>query len=262
MPTDAVSRLLRALISRGVFRQWRDGRYDLTRLARTLMWGTPNSMAAVARFIGSPQDREHWSHCVDAVRTGMAVVPKLRGKQGFDYVASEPEMSEIFNQAMTNFSELAVTTVTAAYDFTGYRTIVDVAGGHGRLWRAFLLLHQPQRVLKNIVHDWPDDKALKILHTVRTAAREGATVLLIESVLPPHNRDCPTKWLDLAMLVDNAGRERTVAENTKPAAAEFISYDARSADGVTIQHRRGQSGLVKWHADRIPADRIRNPLAR
>ena len=138
MPTDAVSRLLRALISRGVFRQWRDGRYDLTRLARTLMWGTPNSMAAVARFIGSPQDREHWSHCVDAVRTGMAVVPKLRGKEGFDYVGSEPEMSEIFNQAMTNFSELAVTTVTAAYDFTGYRTIVDVAGGHGRLLAGIL----------------------------------------------------------------------------------------------------------------------------
>jgi hypothetical protein len=45
----------------------------------------------------------------------------------------EPELSEIFNQAMTNFSELAVAAVTAAYNFTGYRTIVDVAGGHGWL---------------------------------------------------------------------------------------------------------------------------------
>src|ERR1700753_3553284 len=33
---DALGRLLRALITRGVFRRRRDGRYDLTRLAETL----------------------------------------------------------------------------------------------------------------------------------------------------------------------------------------------------------------------------------
>jgi hypothetical protein len=35
---DALGRLLRALISRGVFRQRRDGRYELTPLASTLRW--------------------------------------------------------------------------------------------------------------------------------------------------------------------------------------------------------------------------------
>jgi len=60
-------------------------------------------MAAFARFVGSPQDREHWSHFIEAVRTGESVVPKLRGKEGFDYVSSEPELNEIFNHAMTNF---------------------------------------------------------------------------------------------------------------------------------------------------------------
>ncbi|MDT5107086.1 MAG: hypothetical protein QOI25_4599 [Mycobacterium sp.] len=39
---------------------------------------------------------------------------------------------------MTSFSELAVAVVTAAYDFTDYRTIVDVAGGHGRLLAGIL----------------------------------------------------------------------------------------------------------------------------
>jgi C-methyltransferase len=46
----------------------------------------------------------------------------------------------------------------------------------------------------------------------RAATREGATVLLVESVIPLHDREFPTKWLDLEMLVDNAGRERTAAE--------------------------------------------------
>lgn len=253
---DALSRLLRALIGRGIFRQRRDGRYDLTPLAQTLRSDTPDSMAAFARFVGSPQSREHWSHCIEAVRTGEAVVPKLRGKEGFDYVASEPELSDIFNQAMTNFSELAVAAVTTAYDFTGYHTIVDVAGGQGRLLAGILAAtpsskgvlfdlphvvadaepllrkhHIADRVaiaegsffdavpdggdlyvLKNIIHDWPDDKALEILKTVRTATHEGARMMLVESVIPPHHREFSTKWLDLEMLVDNTGRERTAAE--------------------------------------------------
>jgi hypothetical protein len=79
---DALGRLLRALIGRGIFRQRRDGRYDLTPLAQA-----PHRTG------------EHWSHCIEAVRTGEAVVPKLRGQEAFDYVASEPELSEVFNQA-------------------------------------------------------------------------------------------------------------------------------------------------------------------
>src|SRR6478735_7440429 len=50
-------------------------------------------------------------------------------------------------------------------------------------------------VLKNIIHDWPDDKALQILRNVRAATQEGATVLLVESVIPPHDREFSTKWL-------------------------------------------------------------------
>ncbi|MDT5195294.1 MAG: hypothetical protein QOH20_2048, partial [Mycobacterium sp.] len=30
--------------------------------------------------------------------------------------------------------------------------------------------------------------------------------------IPPHQREFPTKWLDLEMLVVNAGRERTADE--------------------------------------------------
>jgi len=253
---DALSRLLRALIGRGIFRQRRGGRYGLTPLAKTLRWDTPDSMAALARFIGSAQEREHWSHLIDAVRTGESVVPKLRGMEAFDYVSTQPELNEVFNQAMTNFSEMAVTVVTSAYDFTGYRTIVDIAGGHGRLLAGILATtpsakgvlfdlphvvsdaepllrkhHVADRVvvaegsffgpvpdggdlylLKNIIHDWPDDKALEILKNVRAATRDGARLILVESVIPPHQREFSTKWLDLEMLVGNAGRERTAAE--------------------------------------------------
>jgi C-methyltransferase len=54
----ALSRLMRALISRGIFRQHRDGRYDLTPLADTLRVDAPVSTAGQALLIGSPQHRE------------------------------------------------------------------------------------------------------------------------------------------------------------------------------------------------------------
>ena len=87
---DALKRLMRALISRGVFRQHRDGRYGLTPLADTLRSDAPVSMSGWARFIGSPQHREHWSLLVESVRTGKTIIPALRGKEWFDYLADDP----------------------------------------------------------------------------------------------------------------------------------------------------------------------------
>ena len=71
---DALRRLLRALISRGIFRQRRDGRYELNSLADTLRSDAPVSMTSAARFYGSQEQRERWTLLVDSVRTGNAVV--------------------------------------------------------------------------------------------------------------------------------------------------------------------------------------------
>lgn len=253
---DTLSRLLRALISRGIFRQRRDGRYDLTPLADALRSDAEVSVGAFGRFVGSPQHREHWSHLTNAVRTGRAVIPELRGKPMFEYLADEPEFGEIFNDAMTSVSELAIAAVTAGYDFSRYATIVDVGGGHGRLLAAVLeatptargvLFDLPQVVarapavlsehrvqdrvhvvpgsffdaipdggdaylLKNVIHDWPDDEAAHILGNVRNAAAAGKNVLLVEFVIPPHSREFIGKWADLEMLVIADARERSAAE--------------------------------------------------
>ena len=253
---DTLSRLLRALISRDIFRQRRDGRYDLTPLAATLRSDAQVSVAGLARFVGLPEHREHWSHLTDAIRTGEAVGPKLRGKSAFEYLADQPELGEIFNRAMTSMSEVAAASVTAAYDFSRYSTIVDVGGGHGRLLAAILDVtprargilydlpevvagapavlaenHVAERVrvaegsffdsvpdggdayvLKNVIHDWPDDDAVKILGKVRAAAGAGKHVLLVEFVIPPHDREFVGKWADLEMLIGAAARERSADE--------------------------------------------------
>ena len=67
-------------------------------------------------------------------------------------------------------------------------------------------------VLKNVIHDWPDQQAVAILRNVRAAAGADATLLLVEAVLPEHDRDFAGKWVDLEMLVEANGRERDAAE--------------------------------------------------
>ena len=253
---DALRRLLRALISRGIFRHRRDGRYELNSLADTLRSDAPVSMKSAARFYGSQEQRERWTLLVDSVRTGNAVVETLRGKESFDYFAEKPELAELFNQTMTSVSEMTTATVVAGYDFGAYPTIVDVGGGHGPLLAAILAAAPASRgvlfdlgpvvadapnllrehhvadrvliaegsffdsvpadgdayILKNIIHDWPDEKALQILRNVRAAAGPRATVLLVEFVIPKHNRDFPGKWVDLEMMLNLGARERTTAE--------------------------------------------------
>jgi hypothetical protein len=253
---DALGRLLRALISKGIFRHRRDGRYELNSLAATLRSDAPISMSWAAQFYGSGEQRERWTLLVDSIRTGNTVVPALRGMGSFDYFAGQPELAELFNQTMTSVSELTDGPVVAGYDFSAYPTIVDVGGGHGPLLATILagapasrgVLYDLARVvesapsllrehkvadrvriaegsffdsvpsggdayiLKNIIHDWPDDKAVQILRNVRAAAGSQAAVLLVELVIPQHDRDFPGKWVDLEMLLNLGARERTADE--------------------------------------------------
>lgn len=68
-------------------------------------------------------------------------------------------------------------------------------------------------IMKHIIHDWDDDRALTILRHIRVAmgAKRGR-VLLVESVIPPGNTPDLGKLMDLEMLMMVGGRERTAAE--------------------------------------------------
>lgn len=67
-------------------------------------------------------------------------------------------------------------------------------------------------ILKKIVHDWDDEHALAILKTCRRAVPERGRLLILDSVIEPGNAPDPAKILDLQMLLEFAGRERTEAQ--------------------------------------------------
>lgn len=67
-------------------------------------------------------------------------------------------------------------------------------------------------ILSSIIHDWDDEKSLAILKTCRRAMGGAAKLLLVEMVIPPGDTSFFGKLLDLNMLVNFSGKERTELE--------------------------------------------------
>lgn len=65
-------------------------------------------------------------------------------------------------------------------------------------------------VLRQVVHNWDDERAIAILKCCHQAMKEQARLLVIDSVIPPGNEFVGAKFMDVNMLIMcSGGRERT-----------------------------------------------------
>ena len=68
-------------------------------------------------------------------------------------------------------------------------------------------------LLKHILHDWDDERAIAILRNCHQAMVDNGKILIVEQIIPPGNGPFLGKLYDLHMLVlCPGGRERTAAE--------------------------------------------------
>jgi SAM-dependent methyltransferase len=67
-------------------------------------------------------------------------------------------------------------------------------------------------MMKHIIHDWEDDKSLKILRNCHRVMNPGGRLLVVEMVVPEGNAPSPGKFLDLEMLLFLRSCERTEKE--------------------------------------------------
>ncbi|MGK5094320.1 methyltransferase [Deltaproteobacteria bacterium TL4] len=91
-------------------------------------------------------------------------------------------------------------------------------------------------LLKNVVHNWDDEKALKILQNCHQAMTEGKRLLLIEKILDPLNSSWRELVGDMKMLATNGGRTRTEDEFRKlfEAASFKLTQIVPTASGLTV----------------------------
>lgn len=247
---DGLGRLLRVLEERSVFRRDDQGRWMHTDASLLLRTDHPSSLRDFARMTGTPFSWGSFTHLAYSAHTGEPGIVQLDPGGPFAYLEAHPDEARVFQDAMTAKAHRDVASAIAVHDFSRYRRVCDVGGGHGHLLRALLTAHPDLTginfelpavarhlssddrievvsgdffvdplpaadlyVLMNIIHAWDDKGAIAILEAVAAAGRAArATVLLLEALLPEGAEPHWSKTLDVVMLALTRGRERTLAE--------------------------------------------------
>lgn len=254
----SLHRVLRLLASHGVLVEREDGTFALTTIGECLRGDVPSSAAAMVRLFAGPRIQDNWKELEHCVRTGE---PAFRKRGLADPFSSlDPAEAADFDTAMANLTRMIAVAVAAAYDFTRFRTVVDVGGGNGTLLIELLNANPDLRgmvfdlpgaaeratrniaasglggrgeavggdffdavpdggdvyVLKHVIHDWNDERAITILRNCRRAMSPTGALLIVEGVYPPRidasleSRGAAAN--DVNMLVNTGGRQRSAAE--------------------------------------------------
>jgi hypothetical protein len=136
---DRVYRLLRALSTCGIVTEAAGGRFALTPLGRLLTSSAPNSMRTSAELL-TEYNGEIWSRLDGALSGGIAF-EALKGRQLFDWLHANPKEGARFQRMMVEVHSPETPAIVAAYDFSQFKHIVDVGGGHGMLLSAIIAAH-------------------------------------------------------------------------------------------------------------------------
>jgi hypothetical protein len=245
---DALQRMLRLIATAGVF-EAKGALWAHTPLSRTLRSDHPQSLRAFVRMIGDPLNWSAVGELAYAARSGRPAIEKAAPGGIWAYYDKHPEAARLFDQAMTAKSFAMIPALVAAYDFSRFSVIADIAGGRGHVLSGVLEAHKntkgilfdlPQVVadvkpsdrlsvqpgsffddplpaadayiLSNILHDWADADAIRILKSIRRAAPAHAELLVLEFVLTDAPEPHPAKVLDIVMLTMTTGRERSESE--------------------------------------------------
>jgi O-methyltransferase domain len=247
---DALFRVLRLACAHGVFEQAGD-RFRHSPASRMLRSDHPQSMRAFVRMFGLAINWDAYRELEHSVRSGQRAMERTLPEGLWNYLGQHEEANSIFNATMLAKAQGQIPAIIACYNFSRFQLIGDIAGGRGHLLSAILdaapntkgivfdLPHVVKQasglaslrltlqsgdffrdvlprcdayLLMEIIHDWPDKEALAILKAVRQAAPAGATLLLIETIVPAGPEPDWSKMLDVHMLTLLGGKQRTLRE--------------------------------------------------
>lgn len=132
--TDALYRLLRLLASNGIFHEDETGMFSLTTLAQPLLSNHPQSLKSWLMYHDGDESRwRSYGHMYYSVQTGKPAFNKIYGQGYFDTIAQDQQKAAQFDEGMRNISQEENRQIVESYDFSPYKTIMDIGGGKGGL---------------------------------------------------------------------------------------------------------------------------------
>ena len=254
---DALARLLRYLVARGVFAE-EGGGYANTDLSRLLVdeagwrsWLDLDDAPGVWA--------ESWTRLLQGVRTGSPG----RDERWYYQELARTGRAASFDALMAAQVRGNARQVADEYDWSAITHVVDVGGGTGGMLRTLLaaqphlrgtLFDLPQvvaaververmeivagsvfddplpqgeaYVLSQILHGWPDEGAAQILRRCAEAGGDGVRVLVVEGVVSDRP-SAEEASFDLFMFALSGGRQRTLDEFRR--LAESVGLELQSS---------------------------------
>ncbi len=160
---QALYRVLRACASIGIFAELEDGRFENTPLSEPLRTNAVPCVRHLAMMLIEDWHLKSWAELPWSMQTGQPGPMKAYGMTNFEWFGRHPEEGVIFNRAMKDISTADSPVIAAAYDFSVFQSLVDVAGGLGTLLGA-ILDRTPS--LHGVIFEMP--------HVVEQIHREGS----------------------------------------------------------------------------------------
>lgn len=149
----ALYRVLRLLTGVGLFEEVGPHHFALTGLGAGLRVDVSGSIRPITVNILDEPRWQAWGQLLHSVRTGEIGFDHYHGMGLFDYLGAHPANAASFNRAMTSNTALSGTAITRAYDFSGVRRLVDIAGGHGLLLATIL---QAYPAMRGVLFELPE----------------------------------------------------------------------------------------------------------
>jgi len=151
-------RLMRTLTNLNILAEDTTHRFALTPLGEALKTGAPGSARPSILTLASDWMSRGWEQLLYSVQTGGCGFEQSLGTPLFDWLAKHPEEASLFSQTMMGFHGAEPAAITAAYNFSGLSTLIDVGGATGHLLTTILAGNPASR---GILYDLP--------HVVRDA---------------------------------------------------------------------------------------------
>ncbi|WP_151483394.1 methyltransferase [Streptomyces albicerus] len=131
---DALRRLLRVLVGRGVFAEPEEDTYALTSAAELLKEDGPFGMRAWFDLdgMGGRMDQA-FGGLLHTVRTGEPAYPLVHGRSLWQDTLEDPELARSYAELMATHTTWAAPEVVAAHPWPEHGHVVDVGGGSGSL---------------------------------------------------------------------------------------------------------------------------------
>jgi len=227
-----------------------DNKYGLSDMGKLLLKDVPGSLYYGLLLAGSDPWQQAWHNITYSLTIGENAFEAAMGIPFYDYMNRFRQYGDHYNQWMTISTKMSSKAIVEAYDFESFRSVCDIGGGQGILLQTLLeeyphlqgILFDQESViethvlsdlsdrvkvkagnffekvpsadlmiLKSVLHNWDDEKALMILNNCRDVMSLSSRLLIIEMLI-----DSPTDligaYYDLDMQVLFNGKERTEEE--------------------------------------------------